>query len=103
MTLLTSRRTSTTTVVDATVTTVVPCATDVGKPAEQKRDAIDFVANTAGGICDAGVYCVNSTHVSDAPPSWHWDAVALKKGQTCLEDNVFNTEWVELQCACAGL
>lgn len=58
---------------------------------------------TAGGMCDAGVYCVNSTFVSDAPPSWHWDAVALKNGQTCLEDNVFNTEWVEAQCACAGL
>lgn len=81
------------------MTSVVPCATDVGRPADQKRD----ILFTAGGPCDAGVYCINSTSISDAPPSWHWDAVPLKHGQACLKDNVFNTEWVELQCACAGL
>lgn len=60
------------------------------QPAEQKRD-LSFMQDSTDKLCDAGVYCVNSTFVSDAPPSWHWDAVELKKGQTCLEDDVFNT------------
>ena len=84
------------------------------KPAQQKReivleaehsnaDAFVVQARAAGGMCDAGVYCVDETYVSDAPASWEWAAVPLQSGQTCLEDNVFNSEWVEEQCGCAGL
>ena len=66
-----------------------------------KRDI--FGPDSSDKLCDAGVYCVNSTFVSDAPPSWDWDVVELKPGQMCLEDNVFNDEWIAAQCGCAGL
>lgn len=146
-----SYRTSTTSTLDATVTSFAPCATYNPEPhntqtqqTRQKRtpqfgypDAVptpqqkqkrnipshlnppaqknvmnpkhesDFFTpnepRAVGGMCDAGVYCVNSTFVSDAPPSWGWGAVELAEGQTCLGDELFNVEWVEEQCECAGM
>ena len=55
------------------------------------------------GSCYSGIYCVNSTAISYAPPNWDWPAMLLSRDEVCLDDVVYGTEYVEEMCGCAGL